>query len=94
LILPEFSRGAWQTSQMTDATGRLDFDWLIEVAKAYETQALYAELTLDVVRSIAELGTPDQQTVLARLSGQLSVLLDVHRSLGEALDEIVAAEGP
>jgi hypothetical protein len=93
LTLPEFSRAAWQTSQMTDATVRLDFDWLIMVAKAYETQALYSELSIDVVRSVAELGTANQKAVANRMSGQLSVLLDVHRALVETYRTILAAGG-
>lgn len=93
LILPEFSRAAWQTSQMTDATTRLDFDWLIKVAQAYETQALYSQLSVDVVRTMGDLGSPDQKAVVGRLNGQLRVLLDVHRSLTATYDEILEGEG-
>ena len=93
LELPDFSRAAWETARMTQATAHLPLDWLIRVSKAYDTQALYESLRADVIRTFASVGYNGSSGSLALLAGQLHVLQDVGRGLEQKYDTIFASSG-
>jgi hypothetical protein len=91
--LPDFSRAAWETAQMTQATAHLPLDWLIRVSKAYETQALYESLSTDVIRTFGSVGGEGLSAALPHLAGQLHVLQDVGRGLEQKYDSIFTSSG-
>jgi hypothetical protein len=93
LELPDFSRAAWETAQMTQATAHLPLDWLILVSKAYETQALYESLRTDVIRTFGSVGEEGVSGALPRLASQLHVLQEVSRGLEQKYDSIFASSG-
>ena len=93
LELPDFSDAAWRITQVTDAASRLDFAWLTRVARIYAAQQLYADVRGDVVSTMGALGTSGPEPGIARLSGQLRILLQLHRQLMDDYDEVLGESG-
>lgn len=92
LDLPSFSDAAWRITQMTDASSRLEFDWLTRVARVYAAQALYEDVRVEIVRTLGTLGAPGPDPGITRLRNQLGIILQLHEQLIESYDAVLARE--
>lgn len=88
------SSAAWNTAQMTQAAGFLDFDWLRRVSNVYELQGVYVTsqaAVVDRISSISEILEDDPRRMLAIISDRLQVTLGIQDSLLEEYGKILAA---
>jgi hypothetical protein len=57
----QLSDAAWETTRATQASQLLPFDWVVEMARVYDTQAMYKTTQLDMLQrtrsAIAEFGS-------------------------------------
>lgn len=104
--LAELSSAAWESARLTGAASELELDWLIEVARIYELQELYADGQRQIVERIATLGEAiaegEATAVLRGLAGRAEGLLELSSALlgryrefleeGEGVEE--TAEAP
>ena len=82
------SAAAWQTTQFSAASQRLDADWRVKTAQVYELQALYQrqqEATMDALNAFAILGEgerPASSSVRA-LDTQMRTMMTLNQQLAE-----------
>jgi len=82
LGLPEFSSAAWRASQASPAVSYFDFDWVIEVSRAYETYEVYSRMVdqvIDEVSSPSTTGVDRVRAILGRLATLTGGQVQVHR---------------
>jgi len=82
----ELSDAAWETTRTTQAAQLMPFEWVVEIARVYETQAIYKTTQLDMLQrtraAIAQFGpTARPAEIVAPLHSQLMTF----QSLGEQL---------
>lgn len=90
LELPDFSDAAWQAAQVTRAAPYLDYDWVIRVARVYQSQELYNELRSQLLESfsvVVQRGS--ERDALARMQAQLTIMLQVHDELSAELRALI-----
>lgn len=90
------SDAAWHTAQVTQATQFMDFDWVTEVARAYDLQDLFDQGQAGIVERITSFGESageDPTPGVAALLGRLEILLNVQDGLIGAYSEILGAAG-
>jgi hypothetical protein len=88
--LPEISSAAWRAAQVSEAAPYLDYDWVIEVARAYESHEVYARIGEDLVRAMSHIIGPGPN--LERVSaiyGPLVILSDVHGQVAARFEAIL-----
>ena len=92
--LPEFSDAAWETARVTGLVARLEYEWVLQTARAYQLQALTLDLQRDVLATIgsAVVRAPDLER-LTDLRGQLVILTLLHDQLGERYMELLGTVG-
>lgn len=93
LTFPDFSAAAWRASQNSPAASYFDFDWVIRVARAYETYEVYsrvADQLIDQMSGILARG-PDLDRV-SDIYGRLVVLTDLHGQVQERLQQLLEEE--
>jgi len=89
LVLPDFSAAAWRTAQTSQASAYLDYDWMIEVSRAYELIEFYSSVATQVVEamSVIIMRAPTVEG-LNSISGRLVVLTGLHGQLEERLEAL------
>jgi hypothetical protein len=94
---PILSAAAWTTAQTTGATQPLPFDWLLRVAQIYETQAVYARTSSELLDrfgdAITRLESGEGPGALASMRSWLNIGTSVAVSLLAAYDSLLIAEG-
>jgi hypothetical protein len=97
LRFPVLSAAAWTTAQTTGATQPLPFDWLLRVAQIYETQALYARTSTELLDrfgdAITRLEAGEGPGALASLRSWLNIGSSLAISLVTAYDTLLIIEG-
>lgn len=97
LQFPILSAAAWTTAQTTGATQPLPFDWLLRVAQIYETQAVYARTSSELLDrfgdAITRLESGEGPGALASLRSWLNIGSSVAITLLAAYDTVLIAEG-
>ena len=91
--LAEVSSAAWTSARTSQAARLLDYEWVIEVARAYESYAVYQRLgdrAVDAVAGMVAHG-PDADRV-RELYGPIVLLTDVHVQV-EARFRTLAEDG-
>ena len=82
----ELSDAAWETARTTQAAQLMSFDWVVDIARVYETQALYKTTQLDMLQrtrsAIAQFGPAARPADIVR---PLRSELDTFQSLAEQL---------
>jgi hypothetical protein len=95
--LPILSTAAWTTAQTTGALQPLPFDWLLRVAQIYETQAVYARSSTELLDrfgdAITRLESGEGPSALTGMRSWLNIGTNVATSLLDAYDSLLANEG-
>lgn len=88
--LPDFSDAAWETARVTGIVAYMDYDWVLQTARVYETQAITQELQRDLLSFFGTLVTrrPDEERY-ADLVGQLLMLNSMQAQLGAKIDSLL-----
>jgi hypothetical protein len=88
--LPDFSDAAWQTARVTGIVSHMEYDWVLETARVYETQALVQELQGGLLGFFGSLvaRAPDEER-FADLVGQLALLNSFQTQLGDKIDSLL-----
>ena len=91
LSLPDFSSAAWRASQASPAASYFDFDWVIEVSRAYETNAVYSRVADRVIDEMSGIigRAPDR---LNAIYGKLAILTGLHGQVQERLEALLEDE--
>jgi hypothetical protein len=83
----ELSDAAWETTRTTQAAQLLPFDWVVEIARVYETQALFKTTQLDMLqRTRTAIAQFPSATRPADIVGPLRSELMTFQALGEQLE--------
>jgi len=95
----ELSSAAWDTTRTTQAAQLLPFDWVVDVARVYETQALYKAAQLDMLErtrtAAAEFSTaPDPPRIVGPLHSQLDTFQSLGQQLLQRYDEVLSRPPP
>lgn len=91
LPYPRISTAAWRVAQTSRAAPYLEYGWLIEQAKLYDSFERYAmvwDWIVEDAANVAGVGEDDVDVALAkvrRLQGHLIVLGRIHAALQERL---------
>ena len=96
LGLPDFSSAAWRASQASPAASYFDFDWVIEVPRAYETYEVYsrmADQVIDEVSSPSTTGVDRVRAILGRLATLTGGQVQVQERLEALLEDAVPEQG-
>jgi len=88
--LPEISSAAWTAAQVSQAAPYLDYEWVIQVARAYESYQTYQRIANAAVDGVASIigGGPSLDRVSV-IYGNLVVLSDLHRQVQERFQGLV-----
>jgi hypothetical protein len=88
--LPDFSDAAWETARVTGIVSHMDYDWVLQTARVYETQDITQELQRDLLSFFGTLVTrrPDEERY-ADLVGQLLMLNSMQVQLGAKIDSLL-----
>ena len=93
------SAAAWQTTQLSQASQRLDADWRVRVAKVYELQGLYQrqqEATMVGLNAFGALGRDERPTPASvrAFETQMRTMLTLNRQLAQAYHELLDSAPP
>lgn len=90
LDLADFSTGAWEAARMTQAAGRIDFEWVIEVSRTYDVMRITSDMQGDIIDQMALLIGGQTDTATYRLLfGRLVVLNQTYETLQEMLEALL-----
>jgi len=94
LTLPDFSSAAWRAAQASEVTRELDFDWLIDVSRAYEAYDTYRRIGDAVIDKLSDVmvGDPTLDEIAA-VQGRLLILVSVHGQVVERLELVGLTRG-
>jgi hypothetical protein len=98
--LPEISSAAWSAAQSSEAGPYLDYEWVIQVARAYESYELYTVVTHDLLSALTRIIAPGPEVeAIEAIFGHVAILNDIHGQVAERFEAIVVteeadAEGP
>ena len=90
-VLPDFSDAAWETARVTGTVARMDYVWVLETARVYQTQALTLDLQRELLSMIGSLAV--RAADLERFTefrGQLVILTILHDELDRKYDSLMA----
>lgn len=86
--LPDLSSAAWEVAQGSEAAPYLDYDWVIETARAYEILEVYGEATDNVIAEMSSIiGHGATVERIADVYGWLVIVNDVHEQADRRLRE-------
>lgn len=94
LTFPDFSSAAWRAAQASQAAPYLDYDWVIQVSRAYEAYDIYARIADQIIDATSSImgGSPTLDGIGA-IQGRLVILTEVHGQVEERL-ALLLADGP
>jgi hypothetical protein len=89
------SSAAWRATLATQASQRLDFEWLTGIAKVYELQDVYVRMQDSVVEQVASMpsgGGDDPKRAAAALVPRISALSQLAAGLERAYADALGGE--
>jgi len=91
--LPDYSSAAWGTAQSSPAAPYIDYDWVIDVSRAYEIYELYSRVSDQLLSDMGGIlaRTPDFAQ-LSTIFGRLAILTELHGQVQERLEALLADE--
>ena len=88
--LPDFSDAAWETARVTGAVAHMDYAWVLEVARVYQTQARADDAQDVVIRTLGDLSARGPALeVMVDLQGELFIALQLYENLDRKYDEVL-----
>jgi hypothetical protein len=95
----QLSDAAWETSRTTQAVQLLPFEWVVEMARVYQSQALYNSAQLDMLQrtraAVAEFPSSRRPAdIVAPLRSQLETFQSLGRQLLHGYDEALKRPVP
>jgi hypothetical protein len=90
----QLSDAAWETTRTTQAIQLLPFEWVLEIARVYEVQALYKTAQLDMLQrtraAVAAFGTTrNVPEIVAPLGSQLQTFQSLGDQLRTAYEKVL-----
>lgn len=95
LSLALLSSAAWRTAQSTEASRRMDYEWLLDVSRVYELQAMFLRAQWAAVTRLSSLAPTGDQTpadVARTIHGRVRLASTLCDGLLAAYDEVLAGE--
>jgi hypothetical protein len=92
--IPDFSDAAWETARVTGTVARMDYPWVLDVARVYETQQTAVGLQNNLMAALggAFVRRPTVEAVNG-LQGQLIILLQLYDNLAGKYRAALEADG-
>lgn len=88
--LPEISSAAWSAAQSSEAGPYLDYDWVIQVARAYESHEIYANVSHDLISAMTRIIAPGPDPeAIEDIFGHLAILNHLHGQVAERFEAIL-----
>jgi len=93
LSLPEISTAAWRSAQASEAGPHLDYDWVIQVARAYEAYEVSSRVSDDLISAMGEIiGRGASIDRVGAVYGPLVILTNIHGQVAERFEAILDDE--
>lgn len=91
--LPEISTAAWRAAQVSRAAPYLDYEWMIQVSRAYEVYDTYRIVGNQAIEAMTlVIGAAPTNEGVRSIYGRLIIISGVHEQLLDRLEAIVEAE--
>jgi hypothetical protein len=92
LTLPDLSRAAWEVAQGSDAAPYFEYEWVIEVARAYEVLEIYAEASGNLIAAMsAIIGRDPTVDRVSDIYGWLAIINEIHAQAATRLEETLSS---
>ena len=95
LSLALLSSAAWRTAQSTEASRRMEYEWLLSVSRVYELQAMYLDAQWAAVMRLSSLAPSGKRTpadVARTLHGRVKLASTLCDGLLATYDELLGAD--
>lgn len=95
IVLPELSHAAWEVAQGSEAAPYFEYEWVIEMARAYEVLDVYANSSDNVIAAVSQIiGRDPTVDHIADVFGWLAIINGLHEQAAERLRTVadVASE--
>lgn len=94
LVLPDFSSAAWRAAQLSQAAPYLDYEWVIQVSRAYEVYDIYSDVGGQIIDAMSSIiGRAPTIEGINSIYGRLVILIGVHQQVEEKLEALLEEEG-
>ena len=95
-FVAQLSDAAWDTTRTTQAVQFLPFEWVLEIARVYELQALYKTAQLDMLQrtrtAVSEFGSSrPPPEIVGPLRSQLETFQSLGAQLRRSYEKVLAA---
>jgi hypothetical protein len=88
--LPDLSSAAWEVAQSSEAAPYFDYEWVIEMARAYEILEVYENANDNIIAAMsAIIGRGATLERVGDVFGWLVIINDVHRQTEERLRAVL-----
>ncbi len=93
--IPDFSDAAWETARQTGVMAHMEYAWVLQTARVYETQELALLVQNGLLGTLggALVRDPELERV-TDLQGQLFMLLQMYDGLQQKYSEALSATDP
>lgn len=92
LNLPDLSTAAWEVAQGSEAAPYLEYEWLIDMARAYEVLDVYSEASSNAIAAMAAvIGRSPTVEHISDVYGWLVIINTVHGQAESRLQEVLAS---
>lgn len=92
--IPDFSDAAWETARVTGTVAHMDYPWVLEIARVYETQDQALQVQNELLGTIGSLSAHGlEEEILTELQGQLFIALQMYGNLAEKYAEALGSAG-
>jgi len=90
LILPEVSQAAWEVAQGSEAAPYFEYEWVIEMARAYEVLDVYSNSADNVIAAMsAVIGRDPTIDHVADIFGWLAIINGIHAQAADRLRTVL-----
>ena len=90
IALPELSSAAWEVAQGSEAAPYFEYEWVIEMARAYEVLEIYANSSDNVIAAVSQvIGRDATVDHIADIFGWLAIINGLHQQAAERLRTVV-----
>ena len=95
LTLPELSHAAWEVAQGSEAAPYFEYEWVIEMARAYEVLEVYSSSSDNLIVAMsAVIGRDATIDRIADIFGWLAIVNGIHEQAADRLRAVLEASEP
>ena len=90
ITLPELSHAAWEVAQGSEAAPYFEYEWVIEMARAYEVLEVYANSSDNVIAAVSQvIGRDPTVDHFADIFGWLAIINGLHTQAEDRLQSVL-----